>query len=106
MTKFRFFIACLALLTLVATSAFAGVNWRRGHYLFKHNCRTCHIAGGSAKALSPVSNTRAQWDRFIETNKHQVKPEVWQKLSDKDIKGLKLLLEKYSAYSPQPATCG
>lgn len=106
MKKFTVFIACLALLTFVATSAFARVNWRKGRYIFKKNCRTCHVAGGSAKALSPTVKTKAQWDRFIETDKHQADPEAFKKLSDDDIKALQLFLEKFSADSPQPATCG
>ena len=56
-------------IVLVLVFAFAGVvmaqgdgNARKGKYLFRKNCRACHVDGGSAKELSPISKTQAQWE--------------------------------------------
>ena len=37
-------------------------NARKGKYLFRKNCRSCHSEDGSAKPLSPIDKTQAQWD--------------------------------------------
>jgi len=41
-------------------------NARKGKYLFRKTCRTCHLEGGSAKELSPVSKTQAEWQKIFD----------------------------------------
>ena len=41
-------------------------NARKGKYLFRKNCRSCHIEGGSAKEISPISKTQAQWQKVFD----------------------------------------
>ena len=41
-------------------------NARKGKYLFRKTCRICHLEGGSAKDLSPVSKTQAEWQKVFD----------------------------------------
>ena len=80
-------------------------NARKGKYLYRKNCRTCHIDGGSAKELSPVSKTQAQWQRvFKNIDKLQCKDE-WSKLSKKDLADVYAHLWGHAFDSPMPAKC-
>ena len=80
-------------------------NARKGKYLYRKNCRTCHIDGGSAKELSPVSKTQAQWQRVFENiDKLQCK-DVWSKLSKKDLTDVYAHLWGHAFDSPMPAKC-
>ena len=59
-------------------------NARKGKYLYRKNCRTCHVEGGSAKELSPISKTQAEWQKvFDDINSLNCK-DKWEKLSEKD----------------------
>ncbi len=80
-------------------------NARKGKYLYRKNCRTCHIDGGSAKDLSPVSKTQAQWQKvFDNIDQLQCKDE-WAKLSDKDRIDMYAHLWGHAFDSPSPAKC-
>ena len=80
-------------------------NARKGKYLYRKNCRTCHCEGGSAKPLSPIDKTQAQWDEvFNDIDKLPCKKE-WAKLSDKDRQDIYAHLWGHAYDSPSPAKC-
>ncbi|OQX63494.1 MAG: hypothetical protein B5M56_02735 [Desulfococcus sp. 4484_241] len=100
-------IACFLLVT--AGMSIAGQkagNEKKGKYLFRKNCRSCHIDGGSAKALSPNSKTQAQWDRAFKKHERLQCADEWKKLSEKDLKDILSYLYNHAFDSPSPATCG
>lgn len=80
-------------------------NARKGKYLFRKNCRACHIEGGSAKELSPVSKTQAEWDKVFENYKDLKCKDEWEKLSEKDRLDMYAQLWGHAFDSPSPAKC-
>ena len=99
-------ILLIFLLGIIGISMAAGKgNARKGKYLYRKNCRACHFEGGSAKALSPIDKTQAQWDEvFKSTDKLTCKNE-WGKLSDKDRLDIYAHLWGHAFDSPSPAKC-
>jgi len=95
-------VACSATLVIAAE----GGNAKKGKYLFKKTCKTCHVAGAEGGALTPLSKTMSQWDRFFDRDKHKDKPEAIKGLSDKDLKDIQQFLYDHAADSDQPQTCG
>lgn len=80
-------------------------NARKGKYLYRKNCRTCHSEDGSAKPLSPIDKTQAQWDEvFNSIDKLQCAQE-WAKLSEKDRNDMYAHLWGHAFDSPSPAKC-
>ncbi len=80
-------------------------NARKGKYLFRKTCRTCHLEGGSAKELSPVSKTQAEWQVIFDSiGKLECKDE-WAKLSEKDNLDIYEHLYGHAFDSPSPAKC-
>jgi hypothetical protein len=80
-------------------------NARKGKYLFRKNCRSCHCEDGSAKPLSPIDKTQAQWDEiFNNIAKLQCAGE-WAKLSEKDRNDMYAHLWGHAFDSPSPAKC-
>lgn len=80
-------------------------NARKGKYLYRKNCRTCHNESGSAKSLSPIDKTQAQWDEvFNKIDKLQCSAE-WVKLSEKDQTDMYAYLWGHAFDSPSPAKC-
>ena len=80
-------------------------NARKGKYLFRKNCRTCHMNGGTAIELSPISKTQAEWEKvFAQCNQLQCK-DVWAKLSEKDVQDMYAYLYGHAYDSPSPAKC-
>jgi mono/diheme cytochrome c family protein len=102
------FIAAIAVLGLTAMAFSAGKgNDRKGKYTFRKSCRTCHIDGGSAEALSPDSKTMKQWQRLFEKGKYKkldCKAE-WDKLSEDQLADIYAYLYKHAYDSPTPAKC-
>jgi len=101
-------VACLSVIAFCATTVLAaeGGNPKKGKYLYKKNCKTCHVAGAEGGALTPLSKTMSQWDRFFSRDKHQAKPDVWGDYSEKDLKDIQQFLYDHAADSDQPQTCG
>ena len=89
-----------------AALAVEGGNSRKGKYLYKKNCKTCHVAGAEGGELTPLSKTQKQWDRFFDQDKHAKKADVWGKFSDKDLKDINQFLFDHAVDSDQPETCG
>ncbi|ABM01381.1 cytochrome c [Shewanella amazonensis] len=93
---------------ILGSSAMAadGGNPKKGKHLYKKECKTCHSKGDAAGELTPMSKTMAQWDRFFEKDMHKGKPEVFQKLSEQELKDVQQFLYDHAADSDQPQTCG
>lgn len=108
MTKTSRIIAILAIVLFTATSAMAigQGNPKKGKYLFKKNCKQCHVAGAEGGELTPLSKTMSQWKRFFERDQHKAKPEVWGKYKEKDLNDIFQFLHDHAADSDQPETCG
>ncbi len=101
-------ITIILLFLLVSiTVAMAGDkgNARKGKYLFRKNCRTCHIEEGSAKELSPVSKTQAEWQKIFDNVDKLKCRDEWSKLSPKDTKDIYAHLWGHAFDSPSPAKC-
>ncbi len=79
-------------------------NDRKGKYMFRKSCRSCHD-GSSAAALSPNSKTQAQWKRTFEKYERLECIEEWKKSSQKDLNDIYTYLYGHGYDSPQPATC-
>mgnify|MGYP003573607222 CR=1 FL=1 len=96
-----FFVITSTGLTLAAGKA----NARKGKYLFRKNCRTCHIDGGSAKALSPIDKTQAKWEDVFKNIDTLPCRENWIKLSEKDMQDMYAHLWGHAFDSPSPEKC-
>ena len=99
----------LVMAFLIASLGFALAgdkgNARKGKYLFRKNCRTCHVDGGTAKELSPISKTQAEWEKvFAQCDQLQCK-DAWAKLSEKDVQDVYAHLHGHAYDSPSPAKC-
>ena len=106
--------AILAFLAVTCICVFAGLsmaadkgNGRKGKYLFRKNCRSCHVDGGSAVALSPVSKTQAQWiDVFKSENSAKLAcADEFGKRSEKDLLDIFTYMHDHAFDSPSPAKC-
>jgi len=108
MKKTLMSIAILVALSCFATAAFAaeGGNPKKGKYLYKKSCKSCHVAEAEGGALTPLSKTMSQWDRFFSRDKHNAKPAVWGDFSEQDLKDIQQFLYDHAADSDQPQTCG
>jgi len=80
-------------------------NARKGKYLFRKTCRACHIEGGSAKELSPISKTQAEWQKVFEGHSNLPCKDEWAKLSEKDKQDMYAHLWGHAYDSPSPAKC-
>lgn len=104
----------IMLTALCLTLVFIGVgfskdkgNSRKGKYLYRQNCRTCHKEDASAPPLSPDSKTMAQWKRIFEPEKYKelACKEEWEKRSADELLDIYTYLYKGAADSPTPAKC-
>jgi len=80
-------------------------NARKGKYLFRKHCRTCHVEGGSAKTLSPIDKTQAKWDEVFKNIDKLACGKEWEKLSEKDRLDMYAHLWGHAFDSPSPAKC-
>ncbi|MEE4264250.1 MAG: cytochrome c [Desulfobacteraceae bacterium] len=80
-------------------------NARKGKYLFRKNCRACHVEGGTAKALSPIDKTQAQWDEVFSSIDKLPCAKEWEKLSEEDRNDINAYLWGHAFDSPSPAKC-
>mgnify|MGYP001828445984 CR=1 FL=1 len=82
-------------------------NARKGKYLFRKNCRTCHVEGGTAKPLSPIDKTQAEWEAIF-TSKDYAQfgcKEEWNNLNDTQVTDIYTYLFEHASDSPTPAKC-
>ena len=80
-------------------------NARKGKYLFRKNCRACHVEGGTAKALSPIDKTQAKWEEVFNAIDKLPCSKEWAKLSEKDRSDMYAHLWGHAYDSPSPAKC-
>jgi mono/diheme cytochrome c family protein len=80
-------------------------NGRKGKYLYRKNCRTCHD-GGSAAELSPNTKTQAQWQQTFNTYEQLECAGEWQNMDQDDLTDIFTYLYDHAYDSAQPATCG
>jgi len=80
-------------------------NARKGKYLYRKNCRACHVGGGSAVELSPVSKDQAAWQKVFENIDQLQCKDEWAKLSDRDRTDIYAHLWGHASDSPTPAKC-
>ncbi len=96
----------LAVLVLPLTAGEAKGSDTKGKFFYKKSCKACHVDGGAAKALTPLSKTQAQWKKFFEAGKHKgdaLSPKLG---TPEQILDIKTFLINHASDSPQPETCG
>jgi len=95
-----------ALITIFAVSmafAMGGGNARKGKFLYRKNCRSCHN-GSTAADLSPADKTQAEWTAtFSDMGKIKCSDD-WT-INEKDINDIFSYLHDYAKDSPSPAKC-
>ena len=100
-------LSLLFVLTAVSLAfALGDGNYRKGKYLYRKHCRSCHD-GSKAKELSPLTFTQAKWaELFSEKGRAGVKcKDEWAKRDKKDINDIYTYLWKHAKDSPTPAQC-
>jgi hypothetical protein len=100
-----FIIVILFIASLGVSLAQEAGNARKGKFLFRKNCRACHVQGGSAKELSPVSKTQAQWDEVFKNIDKLKCKDQWAGLSEKDKTDMYAQLWGHAFDSPSPEKC-
>ena len=88
-----------------AALALGNGNARKGKYLYRKNCRTCHAEGGKASDLSPISKLQAEWQKTFANPKAIKCNSEWAKLKEKDINDIYTYLYNHAKDSPSPAKC-
>lgn len=81
-------------------------NPRKGKFLFKKSCKSCHVDAAEGGKLAPLDKTQAQWKRFFDRDKHSKNPGAWSDLSPQEINDIYQYVHDHAADSPQPDTCG
>jgi len=100
--------AVVALLALFAGLSLAadtlGGNARKGKYLYRKNCRSCH--GVNASDLSPSSKTQAEWKKLYDGMAALPCHDKWPTdMGAEDYKDIFSYLYDYAKDSPSPAKC-
>jgi mono/diheme cytochrome c family protein len=108
MKKIATTVAFLAFISFSTGAALAadGGNPKKGKYLYKKSCKSCHVDGEEGGVLTPLSKTMRQWDRFFEKDGHKAKADAWKQFSEQDIKDIQQFLFDHAVDSDQPETCG
>lgn len=83
-------------------------NSRKGKYLFRKNCFSCHRDGGKAAAMDPFEKTMAEWESIFSKENYSQYPcaKEWEKLSDADLLDMITFLKDGAKDSPVPRGCG
>jgi hypothetical protein len=96
------------IITLLSTfvSAVEMGNPRKGKYLYRKNCLSCHKFG-TENQLGPNSKTMDEWKTSFKKEKIQTYPckSHWKKLSDDDVLDIFSHMYSHASDSPQPASC-
>lgn len=98
----------LALIAVImAPLAAEGGSDSRGKFFFKKSCKSCHVSGGSAKEITPLFKTQAQWKEYFATGTHKNGAEKIESLLKPElVKDVQTFLVNHASDSPQPETCG
>ncbi|HEX4845367.1 MAG TPA: cytochrome c [Geothrix sp.] len=92
---------------LSASLAAQGGSDTKGKFFFKKTCKSCHASGGSAKEVTPLSKTQAQWKAYFAAGKHKKGAEKLDAvLKPEQVKDVQTFLVNHASDSPQPETCG
>ena len=80
----------------------------KGKFYYKKDCKSCHVAGGGASVLTPLSKTTGQWKKFFESGGHgkaggTLSPKY---CTPEQLLDIKTFLINHASDSPQPETCG
>jgi cytochrome c5 len=112
MREWKLLLAMVAALALAgAGAAAAKPNPNRGKSLFKATCKSCHVKGGAAKVLTPMSKTQAQWARAFKAGPavacaRKAEAKGGKPLTGADLSDMEAFLVAHAADSDQPETCG
>ena len=105
-------LVALAALSLASVAIAAGkANPNRGKALYKASCKACHVKGGEAKDLTPLSKTQLQWQRAFKSVvltacAKKAEAKTGKPLTADDLADMELFLVSHAADSDQPETCG
>lgn len=100
-------IAIAAVTALALAAAFAAGSETKGKAMFKKTCKSCHVKGGKASEVTPLSKTQEQWKRYFKAATHNKGAEKLNSiLSDEQLVDVQTFLVNHAADSPQPETCG
>ena len=84
-------------------------NARKGKYLFRKNCRSCHSEGATGdrvgKPLSPLTKTQAEWKKVFDSYQSLACKDVWESMSEQDLLDIFTYLHDHAYDSPSPAKC-
>ncbi len=105
---------CVVMGTLILGflgTAMADGNYRKGKYLFRKNCRSCHMENApgpqQAKVLEPSTYTMSEWTAAFAPEKASTYPckAEWDKAGEAGIQDIYSYLYKFAKDSPTPAKC-
>jgi hypothetical protein len=88
----------------VALAESPGGNFRKGKYLFRKSCRSCHVEGGAASDLSPADKTQAEWTKTFADWQSLPCSDDWS-ISDTDRLDIFTYMHDFAKDSPSPAKC-
>lgn len=105
MRRFSLFSASVIMFILFVNVGFSfeDGNTRKGKFLYRKNCRTCH--GATASDLSPLSKTQAEWKNVAETYEKISCASDWAGLSESERNDILAYLYTFAKDSPTPAKC-
>jgi hypothetical protein len=96
--------ACLLIVSAIGLAFAAEGNARKGKFLFRKNCRSCH--GASASDLSPDSKTKAEWKKIFATPATIPCHDKWPaEMTEQDVLDIHTYLYDFAKDSPTPAKC-
>ena len=105
-SRITYLVAACIMVLAVASMAFAfgDGNARKGKYLYRKHCRSCH--GATASDLSPASKTQAEWKSTCEDVSAIPCHGDWPAdVTDSDVNDIYTYLHDYAKDSPSPAKC-
>lgn len=98
-----FLVLALAVVFMAASAEAIEGNPRKGKFLFRKNCRSCH--GVTASDLSPISKTQAQWKAVYENPGSVPCAKDWTGLSQEEKQDIFSYAYGFAKDSPTPAKC-
>lgn len=105
MRRFGLFSASVIMFVLFVNMGFSldNGNTRKGKFLYRKNCRTCH--GATASDLSPLSKTQAEWKALSEGYEKITCAADWSNLNEAERLDIFAYLYTFAKDSPTPAKC-
>jgi cytochrome c5 len=113
MREWKPLLMAVAMVAAVAGGGLAAgrTNPNRGKSLFKATCKACHVKGGEARVLTPMTKTQAQWTRAFKGGAvgaclKKVEAKTGKGLTPDELADMEAFLVAHAADSDQPETCG